>query len=220
MGQSPDGRRWPAACERWNRKLHFYVGLFLLFFVWLFALSGLILNHPRWSFSEFWTNRRQFNYEREITPPGPEVKGDLAQAHHVMQQLGIGGEIMWTTTRTDTNRFDFQVRRPGHFFFLKADFARKIVSVQQAEVNLWGIIRALHTFTGVQMDDPRNNRDWVLTSIWAYSMDAVAIGLIFMVLSSFYMWWRLPHKRLEGAVVLGLGSLICGLFCLGLRWLF
>jgi hypothetical protein len=56
--------------------------------------------------------------------------------------------------------------------------------------------------------------------MWAFSMDAVAAGLIFMVLSSLYMWLKLPRKRLLGAVVLALGSLICGLFCLGLRWLF
>ena len=66
----------------------------------------------------------------------------------------------------------------------------------------------------------RQSRDWTLTTVWAYSMDAIAAGLIFMVLSSLYMWWELPQKRLYGVVALGLGSVVCGLFCLGLRWLF
>ena len=219
-GKSPIVVRFRAGFERWNRKLHFYSGLFLLFFTWLFAFSGLLLNHPTWSFQESWNNRKERIYEREITAPGPEVKGDLAQAREIMRQLGIEGEILWTTTRTDANLFDFQVRRPGHFFFIKADLARKLVAVRQSEVNLWGVIKVLHTFTGVQMDDARNRRDWVLTSLWAYSMDAVAAALIFMILSSLYMWWELPQKRLPGAVVLGLGSLSCGLFCVGLRWLF
>ena len=148
------------------------------------------------------------------------MTGDLAQAHDILKQLKIEGEIMWTTTRTDPNQFDFQVRRPGHFFFIKADLAQKRVTVRRAEVNPWGVIKALHSFTGVQRDDPRNSRDWALTSVWAFSMDAVAAGLIFMVLSSLYMWFELPQKRLPGAIVLGLGSLICGLFCVGLRWLF
>lgn len=212
--------RFRAGFERWNRKLHFYTGLFLLFFLWLFAFSGLILNHPSWRFTEFWSNRKQTNYERAIATPGPDVKGDLAQAHEILNQLGIEGEILWTTTRTDANQFDFQVRRPGHFFFIKADLARRRVTVQQSDVNLWGVMRALHTFTGVQMDDPRNRRDWALTSLWAFSMDAVAAGLILMILSSLYMWFELPQKRLLGGVVLGLGSLICGLFCVGLRWLY
>jgi len=212
--------RFRAGFESWNRKLHFYAGLFLLFFMWLFALSGLVLNHPSWSFTEFWSNRKQTNYEHTLTALGPDVKGDLGQAHEIMSQLGIEGEILWTTTRTEANYFDFQVRRPGRFFFIKADLARKRVTVQQSDVNLWGVIRALHTFTGVQLDDPRNNRDWALTSLWAYSMDAVAAGLIVMILSSWYMWFELPQKRLPGAVVLGLGSLMCGLFCVGLRWLY
>jgi len=218
--KTPRASRLRAGFARWNRKLHFYAGLFLLFFTWLFAFSGLLLNHPTWSFAESWKNRQETNYEREITAPGPEVKGDLAQAREILRPLGIEGEILWTTTGTDPNLFDFQVRRPGHFFFINADFAKQRVTVRQSDVNLWGVIKVLHTFTGVQMDDPRNRRDWALTSLWAFSMDAVAAGLILMVLSSFYMWFKIPQKRLPGAVVLGLGSLSCGLFCVGLRWLF
>lgn len=216
----PKEARCLAGFARWNRKLHFYSGLFLLFFIWLFAVSGLVLNHPSWGFTEFWKNRKETNYEREITAPGPEVKGDLAQAQELMRQLAIHGEILWTTTRTDPNQFEFQVRRPGYFYFIKADLARQRIAVQESEVNSWGVIRTLHAFTGVQLDDPRNRRDWALTSLWAYSMDVVAAGLIFMVLSSVCMWFELPQKRLGGAVVLGLGVLVCGLFCVGLRWLY
>ena len=209
-----------AGFERWNRKLHFYAGLFLLFFVWLFAFSGLVLNHPSWRFTEFWSNRTQSSYERDIAVPGPDVKGDLSQARDIMGQLGIVGEILWTTTRTDPDQFEFQARRPGHFFFIKADLARRRVAVQQGDVNLWGVMRTLHTFTGVQMDDPRNSRDWALTTVWAYSMDAIAAGIIFMVLSSLLIWFKLPQKRTFGVVVLVLGTLLCGWFCVGLRWFF
>jgi hypothetical protein len=219
-GKSPKLHRLRAGFERWNRKLHFYAGLFLLFSMWLFAFSGLLLNHPTWSFAESWSNRKDTNYEREIIAPGPEVKGDLGQAREILKQLGILGEILWTTTRTDPNQFDFQVRRPGHFFFIKADLAKKRVTVRHSVVNLWGVIKVLHTFTGVQLDDARQSRDWTLTSVWVGAMDAVAAGLIFMVLSSLYMWYELRPKRLPGAIVLGLGSLSCGLFCIGLRWLF
>ena len=196
----PEGTRLGAGFERWNRKLHFYSGLFLLVFVWLFAFTGLLLNHPTWTFHEFWTNRRQTSYDREIAAPGANAKGDLEQARDIMRQLGITGEILWTTTRTEPTQLDFQVRRPGHFFFIKADWGQKRATVQRAEVNLWGVMKILHTFTGNVADDPRNTRDWALTSLWAYSMDAVAAGLIYMVLSSWYMWLRLPEKRLPGAI--------------------
>src|SRR3982751_981296 len=93
-------RLW-AGFERWNRKLHFYSGLFLMFFLWLFAFTGLLLNHPKWTFHEHWKNRKETNYERPIKAPGPEARGDLAQAQEIMRQLGITGDILWTTTRTD-----------------------------------------------------------------------------------------------------------------------
>lgn len=218
--QSPIGHRSRAWIGSWNRRLHFYVGLFLLFFMWLFAVSGLVLNHPEWNFAESWNNRRETNYVSAIMGFAPEIKGDLAEAHDIMRQTGIEGEILWTTTRANPDLFEFQVRRPGRFFFIKADLEKRLVSVRESTVNVWGVIKVLHVFTGVQQDDPRQSRDWALTTVWAYSMDAVAAGLIFMVLSSLYMWWELPRKRVAGAVALALGTILCGLFCLGLRWFF
>jgi hypothetical protein len=219
-GPSRRLRQLCIGCARWNRKLHFYSGLFLLFFLWLFAFSGLLLNHPTWRFDESWNNRKEINYEREITPFESDALSDLGLAREIMRQLRIKGDILWTTTRPNPNQFDFQVRRPGHFFFINADLGRKRLTVRQSDVNLWGVIKVLHTFTGVSLDDPRQKRDWPLTYLWAYSMDGVAAGLVFMILSSLYMCFELHSKRLPGSVVLGLGSLACGLFCFGLRWLF
>ena len=51
--------------------------------------------------------------------------------------------------------------------------------------------------TGARAADPNNSRDWVLTTVWALSMDAVALGLL-----------ALPS-----------GTVACGWFVIGLRWL-
>lgn len=216
--QAQSSPRTPSGfLKLWNRKLHYYLGLYLLFFVWLFALTGLLLNH-QWKFAEFWESRVQTSFERDIVKPAGE--GDLAQARNLMEQLGIRGEIEWTSTREDANRLDFRVIRPGHILEVKADFARHRAAVKRIDLNGWGIVRILHTFTGVHMDDARNGRDWILTWVWALAMDAVAAGLILMVLSSFVMWYELRPKRLLGGIILVLGFLSCGLFCFGLRWLF
>jgi uncharacterized protein len=214
---SPNGKGGGARIRRWNRKLHYYVGLYLLFFVWLFSFSGLLLNHPSWKFAEFWDSRRQSSEDYEIVLP--PSSGDLSQARDLMRQLDIRGELEWTTTRKDTNRFDFRVSRPGLIYEVKADLARQKATVQQIQLNRWGVIRILHTFTGVRLDDSRNGRDWILTSVWAWAMDATAVGLVLMVLSSYFMWLELPQKRRLGAVALLLGLLSCGLFCFGLQWL-
>jgi hypothetical protein len=211
-------RPWGDSLRRWNRKRHYYLGLYLLFFVWLFAFTGLLLNHSQWRFAEFWDRRRQTSDERDILAPPPG--GDLAQARDLMRQLGIRGEIDWTTTRNDATRFEFRASRPGHIVEIKADLARNKATLKRIDLNTWGVVRILHTFTGVRMDDARNARDWVLTSVWAWTMDAVAAGLILMVLSSCYMWYELPQKRRFGVIALALGFLSCGLFCVGLRCLY
>ena len=196
----------------WNRKLHYYLGLYFLFFIWLFALTGLLLNHA-WKFAEFWPNRKVTTFERGIELP---PMGDRdAQARDLIRQLGIRGEAQWGTASSD--RLEFQVNRPGQNFAVKADLGQRVARVERTEINAWGVMRVLHTFTGVRAGDRNNRRDWVMTTVWALSMDAVAVGLAVMVLSGLYMWWGLDGKRRVGWVALGLGMAACGWLLFGLR---
>jgi hypothetical protein len=205
----------PAKLSLWNRKLHYYLGLYFLFFLWLFVFTGLLLNHPAWSFAEFWPNRKQSVFERQIQLP--QTGTDLDQARELMRQLGIVGEIEWTATRSNPNAFDFRVSRPGQIFEIHTDFDRQSATVQRIGLNAWGVLRILHTFTGVRLGDTKNQRDWALTTVWALSMDALSVGLILMVLSGIYMWYGLKPKRYLGAVALALGILTCVWFAIGLK---
>jgi hypothetical protein len=211
-------RRFFLGFELWNRRLHFYLGLYFLFFVWLFAFTGLLLNHPKWTFAEFWPNRKQSTFQRTISRPAGG--SDLAQASNILQQLGYAGEIEWTATPADSDRLDFRASRPGRTLEIRADFRQGLASIQEIRVNAWGILRILHTFTGVRAGDARNQRDWFLTTLWAFAMDTVSAGLIVMILGSYYMWFRLPRKRGWGAISLSAGVVACGLFVFGLKWLF
>lgn len=212
----PGGACPPGTHERWNTRLHYLLGLLLLFFVWLFAVTGLLLNHSQWKFTEFWENRRQTKFEGDIVAPASA--GELARAREVMQQLGLRGEIEWTATGNNPRRLDFRVTRPGHVFDIKTDLAARKASVQRIDLNAWGVMRILHTFTGVRIEDARNQRDWVLTTAWALAMDVLAVGLILMVGTGYFIWFARRQKRLSGAIVLVMGTLICGVFCVGLRW--
>ena len=203
---------------KWNRKLHYYVGLYLLWFVWLFALTGLLLNHSSWAFAQFFPTRKVTTFERAIRPPQPAE--DVDQARDVMKQLGLEGEIAWNGPRADPAHLDFNASRPGRVYQIQSDLTNGRAKVTYTQYNGWGVLRTLHTFVGVSPDDSRNQRDWILTTIWALSMDAVAVGIIFMVLSSFYMWWRLKDKRRAGFVALAAGAVVCGFFVFGLRWMY
>ena len=201
----------------WNRRLHFYLGLYLLFFIWLFAFTGLLLNHPRWQFAQFWPNRVQSTTEHTLG--SVRAVADIDRARDVMRQLGISGEIQWPVTQPENGPLTFQVNRPGLNVEVKADLRVGHATVQRTRLNAWGAVNVLHTFTGTPAADSRQRRDWTLTTVWALSMDAVAVGLIVMVFGSYVMWFRLRAKRLGGIVALALGFISCGAFIGALRWL-
>ena len=209
------GRGAAATFLVWNRRLHYYLGLYLLFFTWLFVFTGLLLNHPRWQFAQFWPNRLQTTTEHQVQPP--TGASDMDRARDLMRQLGIAGEIQWPAQQSGP--FAFQVSRPGLVVDVKADLELGRATVQRSQLNTWGVMHVLHTFTGVRAGDVRNRRDWTLTTIWALSMDAVAAGLIVMVFSSYVMWYRLKGKRRGGIVALLLGFVSCAAFIAGVRWL-
>jgi hypothetical protein len=178
----------PKALESWNRKLHYYSGLYLLLFIWLFAVSGLLLNHPKWSAANFWPQRKQERFERPVQLAAGV--SDIDQARSLMRQLGIAGEIEWTTPRQPAGRFEFRVARPGRMASVSVNVPAGVASIDQISVNGWGILNALHSFTGVRGGRPEATRDWWLTGLWSFSMDAVCVGIIFMVLSGYWMWLR------------------------------
>ena len=66
--------------QNFNKKLHIYLGLFLVFFIWLFSLSGLILNHGNWKFASFWEERLENKIDFKIHTSVLEGS-DLENAH-------------------------------------------------------------------------------------------------------------------------------------------
>jgi hypothetical protein len=196
----------------WNRRAHFYLGLYFLVFLWLFALTGWMLNHGRWLMSMAANERRETKYERQIDEPVGHT--DLARAQDVMRQLDLSGEINWPATQ-QSGTLSFNVSRPSGASQLRLDLARNTVAVQRFDNTHLAMFRILHTFSGSRYTDSAE-RDWILTTVWVTAMDAVAAGLIVMVLGSYYMWWRLKKKRALGVIVLASGVAACAVFVAGL----
>ena len=198
----------------WNRRIHFYLGLYLLFFIWLFSISGLVLNNGSWPFADFWPEREETASTLPIDPPSAD--GDLALARELMGQLRLDGEVNTTERSPDGTEFTFQVVRPGITVNVEADLAASRAEVRETRVNAWGVMSALHHFTGVSMTDPERQRDWWLTTLWSLAMDAVAVGLVVLVGTGIYMWWRVKRRRMLGVLVLASGLACGGFFLFGL----
>jgi len=102
----------------WSRKVHYFGGLYLFLFLWFFSISGLVLNHSKWSVAQFWTQRRESVVARPIVRPSSDA--DLAIARNLMSQLDIVGEISDIKRSPDAQRVDIQIVKPGRIFQISA----------------------------------------------------------------------------------------------------
>ena len=203
-------RRVLRVVSAWNTKLHIYLGLFFLLFMWLFAITGFLLNHPQWFGGA--PERSKQEHAVEI----PAGLDDDAKALALMEQLGLRGEYL--QGRPKTGHLVFRVVRPSRRFFVDVDLETRQAVVTTATPQIWGQFGDLHTSNGVRRiyreSEPR--RDWAMTRIWVFAMDALCVGVILIVISSLYMWAQLKRKRIPGLIALLCGACCCAFFVWGL----
>lgn len=128
-----------------------------------------------------------------------------------MRQLNLRGEIDWPAAQP-VGHLDFSVSRPTGSVQVRVDVNAKDAYIREFDNNAQHAFQIFHTFSGSRFNQPASRRDWIVTSLWVWAMDALAAGLIMMVLGSYYMWYRLKKRRALGFAVLAGGFLAGGLF--------
>jgi hypothetical protein len=203
--------RVAAVSEKWNKKIHIYVGLFMLLFLWVFSVSGLFLNHPGW----FSGPPQRETVEREVTMP--EAGDEIAKASHLMDQLNLTGEAIFRGQQKP-GQFSFIAMRPDERTFVIVNLENNLAKVTHVTGNLGQTLGNLHTFSGVRpiWGEIESKRDWIPTRIWSFCIDALSVGLIVLVGSSLYMGFQLKDKRKPVVLSLVLGVLVCAFFIWGL----
>ena len=207
--------RQPASIKKWNRRIHIWIGLYMLLFLWVLAVSGLFMNHPGWF------NAQPLRTSVDQTVMMPKAGTDLEKATDIMDQLGISGEVLIRGNAPE-GQFNFTCVRPNLRQFVSVDFVTFDATLQLVDLHLVGTLGDLHTFTGVRgiYREPNSVRDWLPTRIWSFGMDAVAIGVILMVLTSLYMGWQRFKAHPVGSLVsFALGAILTVYFIWGLAWL-
>lgn len=203
-------RKLNRTIESWTHKLHIYVGLFLLLFLWLFSLSGLLLNNSQWKFASFWEEREENEDKYEIDVP---ISADSATViTGIIEQLQAEGEV--SNVKISANNLDFRVSKPGRIKNITVDLEAQNATVKEIKFNTWGIIRTLHTFNGLDRNSPQAKPNWIIAQTWRYTMDGIAIGLIFLCFSSWYMWYKTNKNLTIGLIVFCAGVVSAAYFIL------
>ena len=192
-----------------NRKLHIHLGLLLLLFIWLFSLSGLILNHGNWKFASFWDQRLETKID--FTVPLSTLSHSDPEST-VMEFLNISGEVQDQKRTADV--LEFRVQSPGVVRDVHIDLISGSGTEKELKYNMWGKWRTLHTFNGMSKENPYQSPNWLITDIWRFTMDGIAIGLIIICLSSWIMWYSVRKEYKMGYIILASSLAVAGYFLL------
>jgi len=196
-----------------NRKIHIHIGLFFVLFIWLFSLSGLLLNHGNWKFTSFWEQRKET--KRVNTIKVHNGLDSLNLLKDIITQLKISGEVQNTQLNSDS--VDFQISYPGHIYNVHVDLHKGICVEKDIQFNFWGKLRTLHTFNGANRQNEDAGPNWLITRIWKFSMDAIALGLILITISSWLMWYKIRSNYRFSAFVFIPGFIIAIYFVVLIR---
>ena len=117
--------------------------------------------------------------------------------------MKISGEI--SNVSLTPASIDFRVAKPGTIQDIHIDFKSSISDQKKIVFNWWGKMRILHTFNGSDKMNPGTQPNWLVTRIWRLSMDAIALGLIFLCTGSWIMWYKIRNDYSLGLIVLIMG---------------
>lgn len=193
--------------KKWNRKIHIYLGLFLLFFIWLFGISGVLLNH-HWDFSNSWEKKIVSNYEETITIGPEREKQQLVQ--EIIAKLNLAGSIFNPRYTNDSTGLNFIVAKPGTRYDVEASLTDGKILIKESRFDQWDVMKTLHKLRNSTPNEEGSRYHHLLASVWSFSMDIVATGLIIICLGGWYLWWQVNKKRFYlGLISISLGFVLC-----------
>lgn len=191
-----------------NRKLHIHFGLFLLLFIWLFFVSGLIIHHGEWNFAKFYENRTE-KKTAFIIALG-YLHDDPDMALRIEALLKIVGEV--SNLQVNDGSIDFRVSSPGIVREIHIDPHNGRGIMNEIKYNFWRKLRTLHTFNGMDKTNPSISPNWFITKLWRIMMDVTAILLIILCVGSWIMWYKVRRDYKWGYVLFGLGLAVSGYY--------
>lgn len=195
-----------------NRKLHIYTGLLFFFFILLFSVSGLMLNH-RWAIWEYWSERVEATREIEVSLL--QEGSDLDKARNIMQQVDIDGEIHFLLHHVQDDILEIRTTRPGMKSTIKVHMNSGKGSAKTIELSALDILPSMHEMSGLHSNIPEK-KNWIWTQVWSLLMDLTIVALIVLLFSGLYMWLRMKTERRIGLLCLEVGGAILALIILAL----
>lgn len=194
------------------RRLHLYLGLALLPWMFMYGLSSIPFAHSQFFQQRdeakgvpLWTVRLQRPYDAAV----PEDREALMEfGRKLLKEVGVEGP-------------NFGVYRPnrntvnvGSYSFLKSTrvvytLDQKRITVEDRRFRFDQFLTGMHARGGFEQAGP-------VQFSWGVVVDVVCVAFLLWVATGVYLWWGLPGQRFWGAVTIAAGAAVFLIFTLRL----
>jgi hypothetical protein len=175
------------------RRLHLYLGMFLLPWFLMYGISSVPFSHNQWFEAPRWTTRADQPYHLEV-PPGSDLRTAGARILADLGLKGAFGASRPNDRQISVYRFTFlDVTRVMYY----QDQQRLVA--EDREFHWPQFLTGLHARGGFEQDH-------VLNDAWGVTVDVVCLAMILWIATGVYMWWQIPASRSWGWVAVLSGA--------------
>lgn len=177
--------------HRWARLLHVYTSMIALLLVLFFALTGITLNHPSWTFGD----DVDVSTESGVLPIDPSFDDGttdyLSISEFARDEYGVDGHV--DSFSTTGGQAIIAYRNPGYAadVFVDVEAATYEITIEQ------------QGWVGV-MNDLHKGRD--TAALWKWVIDISAGFLVLISITGLTMQFFLRKRRRSALVSVGVGA--------------
>lgn len=182
----------------YSRRIHMYLGLFLVPWALMYALSSLVFNHFATVRSWYGGNMNEFQKVEEFEYSGAFEEGvaDQDAARHILVDLDRDGPH-FVRGSLESGRLTVMRQKGVGVTRLTYDSSEGTIVVEEQVANAANFMTRMHIRHGFQ-------QDYWSAKLWGLGVEVTALSMLFWIFSGVWLWWTIKPTRLLG-----------GLFALG-----
>ena len=186
--------------KNWNlllRRTHLYLGMLLLPWLLMYALSTVLFNHgdtfrPYRPADPQWLPWWEKSYAIEV-PAGTD--GLRATAARILADHGLTGAF---GVQRQGQRLNINVQNFRQPLRLSYDPAQRILRAEKKKTSWVEVFIRLHQRAGY------GQPGW-LNQLWAVMVDVYCVTTLVWIATGLFLWWKRPSVRGWGFVAIGGG---------------
>ena len=192
-----------------NRRIHLYLGLALLPWLFMYGISSIPFAHTAYFDARdaakklpLWTMRSDAVVD--VTPPDRSADDRALRPFGaaLLRHAGIAGTSfgVYRQSPNQINVYSYSFWKSTQ---LKYYVAEKRLTVEDRRFRWDHFLTGMHGRGGFEQEG-------VLALSWSVVVDLVCAAILVWIASGIYMWWTLPGHRRWGAAALiaGIGSFL------------